>query len=116
MLIAGPERSATASSLFDQFALLTHLSQTLRNAEGRIDMQSLGEVLRSHGYDNKLDDIPSLAAPLLLITRDGAGVVVESISGPEGARHFTVRDADGARTVWDQETMPRRTASAFAGS
>ncbi|QTD45390.1 type I secretion system permease/ATPase [Ottowia testudinis] len=109
------------SALFDQFALLTHLlgqplsahalaSQTLRNAAGRIDMHSLGEVLRSHGYDNKLDergldDIPSLAAPLLLVTRDGAGVVVEAIGGAKGARHYTVRDVDGSRTVWDQATM-----------
>ncbi|HRW73689.1 MAG TPA: type I secretion system permease/ATPase, partial [Ottowia sp.] len=94
-------------SLFHNLALLTQLlghpvsaqalgAQTLRNSEGRPDLVSLGEVLRSLGYDNKvgarpLAEIPSLAAPLLLITKDGAGVVVESIDGRGDLRQFTVR-------------------------
>ena len=108
-------------SLFHNLALLTQLlghpvsaqalgAQTLRNSEGRPDLVSLGEVLRSLGYDNKvgarpLAEIPSLAAPLLLITKDGAGVVVESIDGRGDLRQFTVRRADGSRSVWDLAMM-----------
>lgn len=71
------------NALFDQLALLTRLlgaplsaqslaSQTLRNDAGRIDMHSLSEVLRAHGYDNqlsqrKLADIPAAALPVLLV-------------------------------------------------
>ena len=104
------------TALFDQLALLTRMlgaplsarslaSQTLRNAQGRVDMHSLGEVLRSHGYDNQLSqrglaDIPAAALPALLIRHDGSGTVVAQIHrGPAGADSYETVEADGTRTI-----------------
>ncbi len=109
-------------ALFDQLALLTRLlgsplsaqslaSQTLRNAEGRIDMQSLGEVLRSHGYDNRLDrrplaDIPAAALPVLLVDRDGDGTVVSAkLHGSSGTADYEILNADGSRSIRSAEQL-----------
>ncbi len=113
------------AALFDQFALLTRLlgeplsakalaSQTLHNAQGRIDMNSLGEVLRNQGYDNQISDralaeIPPEAAPLLVITRDGGALVVSAISvDPLGGRCYEILSVDGARADWSEAQLNAR--------
>ncbi|MDO5693900.1 MAG: type I secretion system permease/ATPase [Pseudomonadota bacterium] len=109
-------------SLFDQLSLLTRLlgnsvsaqalaAQTLRNPQGRIDMHSLGEVLRSHGYDNQLDkrklgEIPSATMPVLLVTKDGGALVVSGASRqPSGERSYEVVSEDGSRSFWPAEQV-----------
>ena len=113
------------AALFDQFALLTRLlgeplsakalaSQTLRNAQGRIDLHSLGEVLRNQGYDNQISDralaeIPPEAVPLLVITRDGGALVVSAISvDPLGGRRYEILSNDGARADWSEAQLDAR--------
>ena len=113
------------AALFDQFALLTRLlgeplsakalaSQTLRNAQGRIDLHSLGEVLRNQGYDNQISDralaeIPPETAPLLVITRDGGALVVSAISvDPLGGRRYEILSVDGARADWSEAQLDAR--------
>ena len=49
-----------------------------------MDLNSLGQVLLSHGYENQLSqrpllEVPALAAPLLVLTSDGGGEVVSEI-------------------------------------
>ena len=84
-------------TLIDQMELLTRLlgqglsaqalaAQTTWTVEQRYDLQSLGEVLRVAGFSNTLDKrplrrVPALATPLLLLTRDGAGVVPKDKHG-----------------------------------
>ena len=114
--------------LFEAASLLTRLlgspvsaaaltAETLRNADGRIDFSSLGEVLRSHGYTNKLDrrplaDIASAMLPVLLVTRGGGAVVLTGVTRePDGARSYEVLLADGARERWPAERM----YAAYAG-
>ena len=103
--------SSQPSTLIDGIALLTRLqgdplsanalsAQTLRNAEGRPDLQSLREVLLSHGYDNQLsqrplDQVPALAVPVLLLTQDGGAVVATDISGHGADRRYTLMREDG---------------------
>ncbi|MFT3779822.1 MAG: type I secretion system permease/ATPase [Ottowia sp.] len=116
------------ADLFAQVSLLTRLlgeplsaqalaSQTLRNAEGRVDLQSLQEVLRSQGYDNQLSErplaqIPPAAAPVLLPTRDGGALVVSAISQDvAGAASYEILSEDGSRAHWTAERM----AEAYLG-
>ena len=93
------------STLFGGVALLTRslghpisaqalAANTLLNDDGRPDLTSLGEVLRSHGYDNQLSpralhEIPAPMLPALVITQDGDSLVLA------GATH----DAQGGRGV-----------------
>ncbi len=109
-------------SLFDQLALLTRLlgspvsaaalaAETLRNPQGRVDFGSLGEVLRSHGYDNRLTqrplaDIAPLMLPALLVTREaGALVLTRVVHGAGGQRDYELLQADGTRVLWPAEQV-----------
>lgn len=113
--------------LLDHLSALTRLlghpvsaqalaAQTTRNAAGRLDFHSLAEVLRVHGFDNKLDErgldqLPELAVPFLLIMLDGSGRVVEavrSLSDPltgQTRRVFVIRALDSERTEWDEAAL-----------
>lgn len=110
------------TALFDSFALMTRLlgqplsaqtlaAQTLRNASGGVDLQSLQQVLHSHGFEHQISqraaaDIPSAAVPVLLITRDGGALVVSGIlRGPAGARSYEIMSADGSRAEWSAERL-----------
>ncbi len=116
------------TALFDQFSLLTRLlgqplsaealaAQTQRGDEGRIDFASLGEVLRSEGFDNQLSErplaeVPAAAAPLLLITHGGGAAVVAAITqDADGARRYELVAADGARATLTAAQM----ADKYAG-
>ena len=108
-------------TLIDQMALLTRLlgqglsaqalaAQTTWTVEQRYDLQSLGEVLRVAGFSNTLDKrplrrVPALATPLLLLTRDGAGVVVTDIHGSGSRRSFSVQSPDGKVMRWTRAEM-----------
>lgn len=116
--------SSQPSTLIDGIALLTRLqgdplsanalsAQTLRNAEGRPDLQSLREVLLSHGYDNQLsqrplDQVPALAVPVLLLTQDGGAVVATDISGHGADRRYTLMREDGGTNLVGQAEMAER--------
>jgi len=115
--------------LLDHLSALTRLlghpvsaqalaAQATRNAAGRLDFRSLAEVLRVHGFDNKLDEreldqLPELAAPFLLIMLDGSGRVVEairSLSDPltgQTRRVFVIRAPDGKRSEWDEAALAK---------
>lgn len=116
--------SAVPDHLLDKLSLLTRLqgnplsaqalaAQTLRNAEGRPDLNSLGEVLLSHGYENHLSKrplskVPALATPVLLLTRDGGAVVVSEISGSGAFRRYTLMGSSGISEVISHQQMQSR--------
>ncbi len=110
------------ADLFAQMSLLTRLlgspvsaaalaADTLRNAEGRIDFASLGEALRSHGYDNKLDQRPlveivPVMLPVLLVMRDGGALVLTGVArGADGGPDYEVLQADGTREQWPAQRV-----------
>lgn len=105
------------TDLFEPLALLTRLlghplsaaalsAEVQRTGEGRPDLASLSEVLRSQGYENQLSeralaDIPAAAAPLLVVTRAGGAMVVSAIGADTaGARSYEIVSEDGTRTDW----------------
>jgi ATP-binding cassette subfamily C protein LapB len=96
-------------------------AQTTRNAAGRLDFHSLAEVLRVHGFDNKLDErgldqLPELAVPFLLIMLDGGGRVVEAVRSlpdpltGQTRRVFVIRALDGERAEWDEAALAEQYA------
>ena len=113
-----------SATLLEKLSLLTRLqgeplsahaltAQTLRNAEGRVDLNSLGQVLLSHGYENQLSqrpllEVPALAAPLLLLTSDGGGEVVSEIQGQGQQRRYTLMRDDGSTEVLSHAEMDAR--------
>ena len=110
------------STLFGGLALLTRClgspisaqtlaANTLLNDQGRPDLNSCAEVLRSHGYESRLsqrrlDDIPPAMLPALATTLDGGGLVLMGVvQDGAGERSFEILRPDGARERWSQERL-----------
>ena len=70
-----------------------------RDQQLDVNFQSLKEVLQSFGFENhlskrSLQEIPSLAAPLVLILKNQEALVVASISGSGTDREYLVYQGD----------------------
>lgn len=103
----------TNDPIIDAIAMLTRiqgspvsaqalLAQSTRNAQGRVDRQSLVEVLRYHGFDNQISQrslkkIPALALPAVLVLKDGSAVVLTAVSGRGSEMRYTLMGAAGER-------------------
>ena len=75
-------------------------AEVVRDRKLNINFQSLGEVLRSHGFENTLSkrdlqDIPSLAVPLVLMLHNEEAAVVVRIEGVGRNRIYFLRQIDG---------------------
>lgn len=75
-------------------------AETLRDDKQNINYHSLGEVLRSHGFDNelserKLMDIPSLALPVVIILKNQESAVLTKIEGIKHERRYFIKQIDG---------------------
>lgn len=105
----------TNDPIIDAIAMLTRiqgspvsaqalLAQSTRNAQGRVDRQSLVEVLRYHGFDNQISQralktIPALALPAVLVLKDGSAVVLTAVSGKGSELRYTLMSATGERQM-----------------
>lgn len=75
-------------------------AEVVRDRKLNINFQSLGEILRSHGFENTLSkrdlqDIPSLAVPLVLMLHNEEAAVVVRIEGVGRNRIYFLRQIDG---------------------
>ena len=75
-------------------------AEVVRDRKLNINFQSLGEGLRSHGFENTLSkrdlqDIPSLAVPLVLMLHNEEAAVVVRIEGVGRNRIYFLRQIDG---------------------
>lgn len=75
-------------------------AEVVRDRKLNINFQSLGEVLRSHGFENTLSkrdlqDIPSLVVPLVLMLHNEEAAVVVRIEGVGRNRIYFLRQIDG---------------------
>ena len=99
------------TSIIEHIALTTRIlgapvseaalsAEVVRDRKLNINFQSLGEVLRSHGFENTLSkrdlqDIPSLAVPLVLMLHNEEAAVVVRIEGVGRNRIYFLRQIDG---------------------
>ena len=98
-------------SIIEHIALTTRLlgapvseaalsAEVVRDKKLNVNFHSLVEVLRSHGFENtlskrSLEDIPSLAVPVVLILHNEEAAVVTKIEGVGRARKYHIRKTDG---------------------
>lgn len=108
-------------SIIEHIALTTRLlgapvseaalsAEVVRDKKLNVNFHSLTEVLRSHGFENtlskrNLNDIPSLAVPVVLILHNEEAAVVTKIEGVGKARQYHIRQADGLAQVLDYEQL-----------
>lgn len=98
--------SLTTQLLGTHLSVATLTAHTIRTAKMGIDFSSLIEYLKSEGFENTLsqrllDDIPSLAMPvLLLLLKNEESAVLTEISFDEtGQRKYKIQQVDGL-SVW----------------
>ena len=98
-------------SIIEHIALTTRLlgapvseaalsAEVVRDKKLNVNFHSVVEVLRSHGFENtlskrSLEDIPSLAVPVVLILHNEEAAVVTKIEGVGRARKYHIRQTDG---------------------
>ena len=98
-------------SIIEHIALTTRLlgapvseaalsAEVVRDKKLNVNFHSLVEVLRSHGFENtlskrSLEDIPSLAVPVVLILHNEEAAFVTKIEGVGRARKYHIRQTDG---------------------
>ena len=75
-------------------------AEVVRDKKLNVNFHSLREVLRNHGFDNtlskrNLEDIPSLAVPVLVILHNEESAVITQIEGAGKNRIYHIRQADG---------------------
>ncbi len=85
-------------------------AEVVRDKKLNINFHSLREVLRNHGFDNtlskrNLEDIPSLAVPLLVILHNEESAVITQIEGAGKNRIYHIRQADGLSQQLNHEQL-----------
>lgn len=75
-------------------------AEVVRDKKLNVNFHSLREVLRSHGFENTLskrglDEIPSLAVPVVVILHNEEAAVITQIKGAGRSRTYHIRQADG---------------------
>lgn len=90
-------------------SVATLASHTLRTQDNSLDFSSLREYLKSEGFENTLskrplNEIPSLAVPVLLfLQNEEAALVTEIIEDDEGRRYKIHLPDDLTRWVTEEE-------------
>lgn len=108
-------------SIIEHIALATRLlgapvseaalaAEVVRDKKLNVNFHSLSEVLKSHGFENtlskrNLEDIPSLAVPVVLILHNEEAAVVTRIEGAGRNRKYHVCQADGLSQELDYEQL-----------
>lgn len=97
--------SLTTQLLGTHLSVATLTAHTIRTTNMGIDFSSLVEYLKSEGFENTLsqrllDDIPSLAMPVLLLLKNEEGAVLTEVSFDEtGQRKYKIQQVDGL-SIW----------------
>ncbi len=85
-------------------------AEVVRDKKLNVNYHSLVEVLRSHGFENtlskrRLEDIPSLAVPVVVILHNEEAAVITQIEGSGSARRYHVRQTDGLSQVLEHDQL-----------
>lgn len=85
-------------------------AEVVRDKKLNVNYHSLTEVLRSHGFENtlskrSLEDIPSLAVPVLAILHNEEAAVITGIEGAGKDRKYHIRQVDGLEQELDHAQL-----------
>ena len=85
-------------------------AEVVRDKKLNVNYHSLTEVLRSHGFENtlskrSLEDIPSLAVPVLAILHNEEAAVITKIEGTGKDRKYHIRQVDGLEQELDHAQL-----------
>src|SRR5690554_4230547 len=81
-------------------SVATLMAQVTQDQNLQVNYHSLGEVLKTHGFDNtlsqrSLQDIPSLAMPVVIVLKDEHAAVITKIERMGDERVYQIQQSDG---------------------
>ncbi len=91
----------------------TLISHVQRSKDMRINFNSLSEYLKSEGFENtismrKLNEIPRLALPVMVILKDEEAAVITEIVDTEEGTQFVIQQVSGiSQTISENELNQR---------
>ena len=85
-------------------------AEVVRDKKLKVNYHSLVEVLRSHGFENtlskrNLEDISSLAVPVMIILHNEEAAVITQIEGSGQERKYHIRQVDGLEQELSHEQL-----------
>ena len=85
-------------------------AEVVRDKRLKVNYHSLVEVLRSHGFENtlskrNLEDISSLAVPVMIILHNEEAAVITQIEGSGQERKYHIRQVDGLEQELSHEQL-----------
>lgn len=88
-------------------------ANVVRDAQLDVDLSSLREVLLSHGFENhlskrSLQEIPSLAVPVVVLLDQQEAAVVSAIEGSGDDRIYTIRQGDAPEQKISHQDLQAR--------
>lgn len=108
-------------SIIENLALVTQLygtpiaqealtAQVVRDQRLNVNFPSLSEVLRTYGFENSiskraLNDIPSLAVPVVAILKNEEALVITKIEGAGINRRFHIRQTDNVEEILEYKEL-----------
>ncbi len=91
-------------------SVATLMAQVTQDQHLQVNYHSLGEVLKTHGFDNtlaqrSLQDIPSLAMPVVIVLKDEHAAVITKIEGVGDERIYEIQQTDGLKQRLTQQQL-----------
>lgn len=91
-------------------SVATLMAQVTQDQNLQVNYHSLGEVLKTHGFDNtlaqrNLQDIPSLAMPVVVVLKDEHAAVITHIDGVGDERVYEIQQTDGLKQKLTQQQL-----------
>ncbi len=91
----------------------TLMSHSQRDAEMRINFNSVSEYLRSEGFENtiskrKLNEIPQLSLPVVAIFKDEEAAVITNIRETTEGRQYTIQQVDGVSHTFSEAEISQQ--------
>lgn len=88
-------------------------AEVVRDKKLNVNFHSLREVLRSHGFENtlskrSLEDIPSLAMPVVIILQNEEAALITEIEGSGLDKKYHIRQVDGLYQVIEHQDLAPR--------
>lgn len=94
-------------------SVATLLAQVTHDQNLQVNYHALGEVLKTHGFDNTLVqrdllDIPSLAMPVVIVLHNEEAAVVTRIEGQGAERYYEIQQTDGLKQRLSHQQLSER--------
>lgn len=105
--------SLVTQMLGSHLSTATLMSHVIRGDNMNVQFDSLGEYLRSEGFENSisrraLEDIPRLSVPVVVFLSNEEAAVITKVDGMGDERQYTIQQIDGMQQIISHQDLVAR--------